>query len=130
MNNFCSFLIKEGTLKEDDLVQAFIIQAGECPSLPKLIKDNNLLNDDQIIEVYRHQTEHKVSFEASCRELKFWDSDLELKLESIIVSSVPSIYKILIHREFVSSDDVVIKLDEYISNVIENPGDYGLSKTS
>ena len=124
---FYNFLVDEGAVSGDDLVKAFIHQAKSNKSLPRLIKDNNLLTDREILDIYAHQASNEASFEKSCRELGFWSSELEQKLEAIIVNEVPSIFRILHDDGLITLEELTIKLDEYISNVIDDPGSYGLS---
>lgn len=127
---FCSFLVEQGSIGEADMVKAFVLQAKDNPSLPKIIRDHSLLNDDQILEVYGHQAEKHCSFEQSCRDLGLWNPQLEERLEGIIVAEIPSIFKILIEADLIELDEIIIKLDEFISNVIESPSDYGLTVAS
>ena len=55
-----------------------------------------------------------------------WSNTLESKLESAIMKTIPSIFKILVDQELITLEEMTIKLDEYTSNVMDDPESYGL----
>lgn len=124
--SFTQFLVSEGVLSSEDLVKAFIRQSEASPTLPQLIKENGILTDDEILQVYAHQKDHEVSFEQSCIDLNIWNVDLENKIEGLAVREIPSIFKSLIDDDLISLEKITVKLDEYISIVIEDPEGFGL----
>ncbi|SMF29378.1 hypothetical protein [Pseudobacteriovorax antillogorgiicola] len=128
--SFCKFLVHDGCISADDLVNAFIKQAQANPSLPTLLFENRILSEDEMLQVYAHQAQNEVSFEQSCRDLKIWSKAIDQKLEAVIIKEVPSIFRILVDEDLISLEDLTVKMDEYISNVIEDPEAYGLSAAS
>ena len=58
--------------------------------------------------------------------LGVWSAELEAKLESVILQSVPSIFKILVDQELISLSAMTMKMDEFIANVLDEPEAYGL----
>lgn len=125
-NTFSKFLVDEGAISSEALVCAFIKQAEDSPSLPQLVKDHQLLSNSEILEVYAHQVKHEASFQSSCMTLGVWSAELEAKLESVILQSVPSIFKILVDQELISLSAMTMKMDEFIANVLDEPEAYGL----
>lgn len=130
LNDFCHFLVKEECISAENLVEAFITQAKENRSLPQIILDFKLLSEADMLQVYRHQCNNEVSFEQSCIDLGVWNDELETKLEAIIVKEIPSIFRILVDQNLITLEQITVKLDEYISNVIEDPESFGLHKAA
>ncbi|NRA63790.1 MAG: hypothetical protein HRU19_04865 [Pseudobacteriovorax sp.] len=124
--SFCEFLVESGIVTPEIMVQAFIQQSKGNKSLPRLIKDNNLLTTDQILAVYEHQTSEHCSFEKSCQVLGYWSEEFSLQLDGIIKDQVPSIFLYLLKNQHVTFTDLTVKLDEYVAMVIESPSDFGI----
>ena len=105
-NNSTANLYFVDVISEPGIFQAklremcsFLDQGSKMRAFSCLTEDmpgRDLLSEDQILDVYSHQTTHEVSFEQSCRELGFWNSELEQKLEAVIVGNIPSLFRIMI----------------------------------
>jgi hypothetical protein len=85
------------------------------PTLPRLVLDQKLLDHASMLKVFAHQAQHRITFEASCKALGFWNETMETALVRILGETHPSIFSILLERQLISPQDLIAAMDEFLA---------------
>ena len=112
---FCRYLIDHNNLDPLAFLDAVDQLRRMTPTLPRLMLEHGLLDHDSMLNVFAHQAEQKISFEASCKALGLWTDDLEASLATILGESHQSIFHILLERQLISPQDLIAAMDEFLS---------------
>ena len=73
MSYFGNYLLEKGLVNEASLVEALSIQNSELTPLPVILREQDLLNTDELISILERQTLTGEPFVVSMKELGFWD---------------------------------------------------------
>lgn len=115
MKYFGEYLVKKGFISSQDLIDAFLDQIMHLPPLPKLIYDQKLLTNDQIMQAFIFQQEESVDFASACKKLGFWTNEFNSKLESIYEELRVPFGQFLIQNGALDIKTLIKTLDEFLS---------------
>lgn len=112
---FCRYLLDHNRMDPLVFLDAVDQLRGMTPTLPRLVLDHKLLDHDTMLKVFAHQAQQKISFEASCKALGYWNEKFETALAKILGESHQSIFHILLERQLISPQDLIVAMDEFLA---------------
>lgn len=117
MKLFGEFLVEKNLIKEEQLLDALLVQIDEQPSIARLIFQNNILSIPQILDVLKSQMENKMSFLGAAETFSFWDSQKEVKVKKLISSHKIPLGEILVKKKLVDLGTLTKYLDEFFGEL-------------
>jgi hypothetical protein len=113
---FGEFLVEKKLIQSSALIDALICQIEDLPSIPRIIKDEKLLSDDQIMQVFIHQQKNQCEFLSACQTLGFLNQGLISKLESNLKNRRKPLGEILVSLNLLDLKNLTKALDEFLSS--------------
>ena len=112
---FGEFLVEKKLIQSSALIDALICQIEDLPSIPRIIKDEKLLSDDQIMQVFIHQQKHQCEFLSACQTLGYLNHNIINKLESNLKNRRKPLGEILVSLNLLDLKNLTKALDEFLS---------------
>ena len=121
--SFSEYLVDQGAITADQLIDTLIGQANTQPTTLELVKKNGLLNSAQILRTIAHQMKSvdPIDFSTACRQLGYWSPSLSDALGSQESRLRAPIADLLLKSGFISNEKLVHFLDMYLSDFAESP---------
>jgi hypothetical protein len=82
VSTFLAFLLRTGRIPAANLARAQVEQLRRLPSLVEIAESKGLLEPEAILRVLLLQEEKEISFPQACRDLGYWNTELEQRLKS------------------------------------------------
>lgn len=82
MKYFAEYLVEKGILNQEKLIEIMIDQVENSPSTARLVQQTHLLTAEQILQVFKVQSEKNIEFKKACEDLGFWTLDLEVAVRA------------------------------------------------
>ncbi len=118
---FSEYLVEQGLVTADDLVEILISQTRQLPTPAELVRQHKLLSAKQLLAVFSHQMKTSVDFSTACRELGLWTPEFQKLLQSENERLRIPIVQILQSSGKVSTEDLVSALDSFLSEAATKP---------
>ncbi|MFZ4712467.1 MAG: hypothetical protein ACOYL6_02030 [Bacteriovoracaceae bacterium] len=119
---FGEFLIEKKIIQSSVLIKALISQMEALPSIPRIVIDETLLNEEQVLKAFRYQQDNHCEFLKACDSLGMWSSDLQKKLEMKLQSKRKPLGEVLLDLNCIDIHNLTKALDEFLSTAeIEKP---------
>lgn len=114
MNQFCDYMIQNGAITEEVLLNSLLDQMDTTPSLAELIYDQKLIPVRSQLEVFKHSLSEGKTYQDSLAELKYWTKNIEESIRDQARNN-PSIYYHLIESSHIESIDIIKCLDNFVA---------------
>lgn len=121
MKYFSDFLIKKGTVKPQDIVEAFLKQITSMPAIPQVIYDRKLLTEEQILIAFNTQHEEQIDFLSACKKNGFWSLSQQELLDKVYNEVREPMGHYLVQKGKVDLKTLVKALDEFLSQASQPP---------
>lgn len=112
---FGRYLVERKIVTEHELVIALIDQSKTAPSIPEIVLRLQLMNPEQVLDVFDRQTSLGVDFMRAARELSLWSEEIQRKVFKVLEDEKRLIGEILISKGLVRAESLVDILDDYIN---------------
>lgn len=117
--SFSEFLVEQGAITAEQLVDLLINQAQNQPTTLELVRKRGLLSPSQILWAIAHQMKspEPCDFTTACRQLGYWTSEMTEALSSEQARVRVPLADLLLKSESITNDKLVHFLDLYLSDV-------------
>jgi hypothetical protein len=117
MNNkfFGEFLVEKKLINSSGLIEALLHQIEDLPSIPRIMKDEKILNDEQIIQVLVCQQKNHCEFLRACEMMGLIDDKIISQLESVFKAKRKPLGEILVSLNMIDIKNLTKALDEFLS---------------
>ncbi len=115
MKLFGQFLIEEGLISKDKLVDAMVAQAETWPSLPLAVYELKLYTVDQQLDIFAYQATHFKEYRAACVEMGIWnEARNEHALTRFFLSRMRPLGDMLLEKGYLTVDQLTKALARYV----------------
>jgi hypothetical protein len=115
---FGDILIKKGLIDESALLKGLLEQQDLTPSVARIIFEEKLLDEKQILNVMRLQFERRSEFMTACREMGLLTPMLEQAIQQGYKMRRKPIGEILVSQGVLALSDLVKTLDDYLATPV------------
>jgi hypothetical protein len=110
---FSDYLIEKKLVKQTDILQSLVQQNLSTPSLFQICFDHKLLDESQLLSVYRCQISKRCSTQIAMEHLGFWSPILEKRIKELVDDKRSSLGQILITQGKIKAEVFFTALDDY-----------------
>ena len=117
MNNkfFGEFLVEKKLINPSGLIEALLHQIEDLPSIPRIMKDEKILNDEQIIQVLSCQQKNHCEFLRACEMMGLVNDNIISQIESVFKTKRKPLGEILVSLNMIDIKNLTKALDEFLS---------------
>jgi hypothetical protein len=117
MNNkfFGEFLVEKKLIQPSALVEALLYQIEDLPSIARIMKDEKILSDEQIMQVLVCQQNNHCEFLAACEVMGLMNDKILFQIESAFKMKRKPLGEVLISLNLIDVKNLTKALDEFLS---------------
>lgn len=114
MKLFGEYLIECNLISSDALVDSLIEQVRSLPPISEVVRREKLLSPDEILRVFKQESESGASFVSAAKTLNFWNDKIEQTVNRQLKTLRTPIGQILVRRGAIDAQKMTAALDDFL----------------
>ena len=119
MKLFGEYLVEIKLISQEQLLEAVLTQVESLPTIPSILKNNNLMMANDILAAMKHQVQFKMDFKKSAMVLNLWSDKMENEVQLALGKVRIPLGEILISLGHLKMEDMTRSLQEYLSMIAD-----------